>query len=142
MINMDERGRQGSSRVGLGVGIVATVLLATADAHAQGGARRVGAEPVFADGRRLMAAGDYERACPKLAASQKLDPAIGAVLNLGACYEKAGKIASAMRGVGGLALGLHACAAQRHAHREWVGSGLAPAGSSMIGGPALSPRLP
>jgi hypothetical protein len=50
---------------------------------------------LFTDARRLMQAGDYERACPKLEASRRLEPALGTSLNLGDCYEKLGRTASA-----------------------------------------------
>jgi hypothetical protein len=56
---------------------------------------RVAAESLFSDARRLMQAGDYEHACPKLEASRRLEPALGTTLNLGDCYEKLGRTASA-----------------------------------------------
>jgi len=53
------------------------------------------AEALFAEGRKLMAAGKYADACPKLEASLKLDSGVGTMLNLAECYEKNGQTASA-----------------------------------------------
>jgi hypothetical protein len=58
------------------------------------------AEALFEDGRRLMQEGDYASACPKLAASYKIDvalgnPALGTILNLAVCHERSGQTATA-----------------------------------------------
>jgi hypothetical protein len=53
------------------------------------------AEALFAEGRKLMAAGKFAEACPKLEASLKLDTGVGTMLNLADCYEKNGQTASA-----------------------------------------------
>ncbi|MBK9129432.1 MAG: hypothetical protein IPM13_16810 [Phycisphaerales bacterium] len=54
------------------------------------------ADALFRDGRALMKKGDYETACPKLEESYRLDPAAGTGINLGDCFEKQGKVASAL----------------------------------------------
>jgi hypothetical protein len=63
------------------------------------GARAAGEEAtaraLFAEGRRLVAAGDYPAACPKFEDSYRLDPGIGTNFNLADCFEHIGRIASA-----------------------------------------------
>lgn len=54
-----------------------------------------GAESLFDEGRKLMDKHDYDAACPKLEASNKLDPAVGTLLNLGECNEKRNRYATA-----------------------------------------------
>jgi hypothetical protein len=56
---------------------------------------QAGARALFAEGKRLMKAGKYAEACPKLEAAQKLYSSAGILLNLGDCYEKIGRTASA-----------------------------------------------
>ncbi len=53
------------------------------------------AEALFVEGKRLMQKQDYANACPKLAESQRIDPASGTVFALALCYEGAGMIATA-----------------------------------------------
>lgn len=55
----------------------------------------VAAEALFDEGLRLFDQGKIADACPKFASSYKLDPASGTLLNLGRCYEKSNKTASA-----------------------------------------------
>jgi len=69
-------------------------------------ARVAGAEPVdkpeaerlFEEGRALLADGHADEACAKFEASLAKDPrAVGTLLNLGLCNERAGKVATALR---------------------------------------------
>src|SRR5580658_1649767 len=53
------------------------------------------AETLFEQGRELLATGKLVEACDKFAESQKLDPAVGTLLNLGDCYAKRGMTATA-----------------------------------------------
>ncbi|HEY8944288.1 MAG TPA: hypothetical protein VIM73_08495, partial [Polyangiaceae bacterium] len=63
-------------------------------AHAQAG-DKASAEILFNEGRAAAQQGNYELACEKLAESQRMDPAVGTLLNLGDCQEKLGRTASA-----------------------------------------------
>jgi len=76
--------------------LLTVLALATFATHAraQAGAK-ARAEALFEEAQALMKKGELTSACPKFAASQKLDPAVGTLLNLATCYERQGKNASA-----------------------------------------------
>ena len=58
-------------------------------------AKAAAAQQLFDEALKLMDAGKFGDACPKLARSQELAPSGGTLLNLGDCYEKNGQTASA-----------------------------------------------
>jgi len=87
---MTARGCAASILIALG-----TFLSLAAPALAAGSTDSAGAEVLFREGKRLAAAGDLAAACPKFVESQRLDPSTGTLLNLGACYESVGQLASA-----------------------------------------------
>ena len=81
---------------GVSAASFAAVILLAGTARAQAPSTdKVAAEALFEDGRRLAAAGNFAEACPKFADSQRLDPSAGTLLNLGSCYEKLGRSATA-----------------------------------------------
>lgn len=85
-----QRNRVTSSLAGLALSFGAPVASGEPSA-----ADRATAESLFQDGRRLLEAGEVATACVKFAESQRLAPALGSLLNLAACHEREGKIASA-----------------------------------------------
>ena len=75
--------------------VIALVSHATA-ASAQPNDPVARADALFREGRALIEAGNFDAACPKFEESQRLDPGLGTLLNLAACYEQVGKLASAL----------------------------------------------
>lgn len=53
------------------------------------------AEALFDEGLALLDAGELERACAKLRASQELDPGVGTLMYLAECHRRLGQYASA-----------------------------------------------
>lgn len=74
---------------------VALVVAGDRVAWAQSAADTTTAEQLFAEARALMSERRFAEACPKLEISLRLDPALGTRLNLAACYEEVGRLASA-----------------------------------------------
>jgi hypothetical protein len=62
---------------------------------ARGQTNQAAGVAMFQEARKLASAGDYEHACPKFAEAQRLFPTAGTLLNLGNCYEKLNRLASA-----------------------------------------------
>src|SRR5437868_1261848 len=73
----------------------AALTFVASNLGAQSAGDKATSEALFSDGRKLMADKKYGEACPKFEASLKLDPGLGAMLNLADCYEKNGQTASA-----------------------------------------------
>jgi tetratricopeptide (TPR) repeat protein len=78
----------------LAVGFALASVLATTPARAQA-EDQAAARSLFEEGRRLLREGQYADACRKLEAANKLYSSAGILLNLGDCFEKVGRSASA-----------------------------------------------
>ena len=64
-------------------------------AHAESAAAQ--ADQLFKKGKRLLAQKKYPEACAAFEQSDRLDPGIGAKLNVAKCYQEWGKLATAWR---------------------------------------------
>lgn len=79
-----------AGRAWLALAVAVSAILPSA-AYAQSAE----AESLFRDAKRLMKKGDYVHACEKFEASDRVEPTASTELNLAACREKNGQIASA-----------------------------------------------
>jgi hypothetical protein len=73
-----------------------SLMLCVSSSVAQAQAKKeTPADALFREGRTLLQAGQVAEACEKFNESQKLDPSAGTLLNLGECYERAGRLVPA-----------------------------------------------
>ena len=79
----------------LAMAMAALLVAVPGTAHAQPNTEQVTAESLFREGMALMKAGAHSEACERLAASVRLQKAMGAQFQLAACWEKVGKLVSA-----------------------------------------------
>jgi len=79
------------SRAVIALAGVVLVALASGQAHADR------ADQLFKKGKRLLAEKRYAEACSAFEDSDRLDPGIGAKLNVARCYQEWGKLATAWR---------------------------------------------
>lgn len=76
--------------------LIPLAVLVSAPAFAAPTAVNAGAgQSLFDDGLRLKKAGQYKEALDKFQRSQELSPSVGALVQMGECYEKLDKLASA-----------------------------------------------
>lgn len=97
-MSLGRRSERGGARTKARCGaslVVCALLVASTSRVARAEDPAQSAEKLFQDARALVEKGDYAAACPKLAASQKLDPAVGTQFNLADCYEHLGRTATA-----------------------------------------------
>jgi len=78
----------------LALALLSSLVLGTRPVQAQA-ENQAAARALFDEARALMRAGNYAAACPKLEGAIHLYSSVGIALNLGDCYEKIGRTASA-----------------------------------------------
>lgn len=91
---MKKMRRRGNSAAAWSLAIVLSLLAGAARAQSTTD-QAAAAEALFREGRALAEQGKHAEACPKFAASQRLDPGYGTLWNLAECLSRVGRTASA-----------------------------------------------
>jgi len=82
------------------IGVAAALFLATVGvSHSTLAGDPAAAQELFDQARAADAEGDWREACRLYRASYDLDPSLGAQLNISVCFEREGKLASALAGL-------------------------------------------
>jgi hypothetical protein len=84
-----------STALTIAVPVVLAATVATTPARGQASENTTIAESLFRDAQTRLAAGDVPAACDLFARSQRVEAALGTLLNLAACHERDGKTATA-----------------------------------------------
>ena len=77
--------------------MVLVYCLLTSATPASAQSEKAQADVLFREGRKLMTAGEISQASAAFQQSQRLDPAVTTLINLAACREKLGQLATAWR---------------------------------------------
>ena len=91
---MRDRRETGTLKAVAALALLTTVFTASSSAGAQGKDPAAAVE-LFQQGREALEAGDFDVACSRFAESQRFDPRVGTLLNLGHCEEARGHLADA-----------------------------------------------
>jgi hypothetical protein len=79
----------------LSLALSAGAALVAGPVQAQTGESKAMAEVLFREGKKLLAKGNVDEACVKFESSYHLDEVLGTLLNLAACHETQGRLATA-----------------------------------------------
>ena len=82
-------------RAAAAAGAFALLVSFACPALAQPPTEKARAEGLFNEGRASIARGNYVDACPKFEESQRLDPAVGTLINLAECHEHEKRLVAA-----------------------------------------------
>jgi hypothetical protein len=117
---------------------LALTALAPGSARADGGDATASA--LFYEGRRLFDSGQIADACNKFEASMSLEPRLGVQLNLGDCYERLGRTASAWMIFSEAVVSARRLADPRERYARERVAALAPRLSRLVISPAIDSR--